>query len=80
MRMCAFGYTVEQFNSISDRPFNAELFTERELEVLAKVAATFKHTSTGDIVALSRLEEAWKQNIQDKSAISYAYAYELNPV
>lgn len=72
------GNTGEQFKARADRTFNAELFSEKELEILERVATEFKGTSTNDIVAMSHLEEAWKKNKDSKSVISYAYAFELN--
>lgn len=72
------GHTGEQFKAKKDRPFNAELFSENELEVLEKVATAFKATSTNEIIELSHLEEAWKKNEKNKSVISYEYAFELN--
>jgi hypothetical protein len=74
------GYTGEQFKARKDRPFNADLFSENELEVLEKVATVFKPTSTNGIIELSHLEEAWKKNEKDKSVISYEYAFELNQI
>jgi uncharacterized phage-associated protein len=74
------GYTGEQFKARKDRKFNAELFTENELETLEKVATVFKETSTSDIIELSHLEEAWKKNAKEKSVISYEYAFELNHI
>lgn len=71
------GYTGEQFKARRDRNFNAELFTENELETLERVATVFKETSTNDIIELSHLEEAWKKNAKEKSVISYEYAFEL---
>jgi hypothetical protein len=60
------GYTGEQFKARKDRKFNAELFTENELNTLEKVATVFKETSTNDIIKLSHLEEAWKNNEKEK--------------
>jgi putative zinc finger/helix-turn-helix YgiT family protein len=74
------GYTGEQFKSRKDRTFNADLFTENELNTLEKVASVFKETSTNDIIKLSHLEEAWKNNEQEKKVISYEYAFELNQI
>jgi len=74
------GYTGEQFKARNDRPFNADFFSENELEVLEKVATVFKPTSTNGIIELSHLEEAWKKNEKDKSVISYEYAFELNQI
>jgi putative zinc finger/helix-turn-helix YgiT family protein len=73
------GYTGEQFKTRKGRVFNADLFTENELFTLEKVANAFKDASTGDIIELSHLEEAWKKNEKKKSVISYEYAFELNP-
>lgn len=74
------GYTGEQFKARKDRPFNAKLFSETELEVLNKVSTVFKSTSTNDIIELSHLEEAWLKNQKDKSVISYEYAFELKQI
>lgn len=74
------GYMGEQFKARKDRPFNADLFSENELEVLEKVAAVFKPTSANDMIELSHLEEAWKKNEEGKSVISYEYAFELNQI
>lgn len=74
------GYTGEQFKARKDRPFNAHLFSEAELEILGKVATVFEPTSTSDIIALSHLEEAWKKNEKAKNVISYQYAFELNQI
>ena len=74
------GYIGEQFKARKDRPFNASLFSEAELEVLNKVAKVFKSTRTNAMVELSHLEEAWKKNEKDKNAISYEYAFELTQI
>src|SRR5690606_3744488 len=68
------GYTGEQFGARKDRPFNANVFSETELEVLEKISTEFKSTSTNDIIELSHLEAAWKKNEKDKTIISYEYA------
>jgi len=74
------GYTGEQFKSRKDRPFNSDLFSESELEVLDKIATVFKPTSTQDIIELSHWEDAWKKNEKDKSVISYEYSFELKQI
>ncbi|TCO06907.1 type II TA system antitoxin MqsA family protein [Natronoflexus pectinivorans] len=74
------GYTGEKFIAREERPFNPDLFTENELNTLEKVATVFKDTSTIDIIKLSHLEEAWKNNEKGKSVISYEYAFELNQI
>ncbi len=74
------GYTGEQFKAKTDRSFKPDLFSKDELSVLEHVAMVFKSTSTHDIVTLSHLEEAWKNNVKDKSCISYEYAFDLNQI
>ena len=74
------GYTGEQFIARKDRAFNANLFSEIELEVLEKVAEVFKPTSTNEMIELSHLEEAWKKNEKNKGLISYEYAFKLNQI
>lgn len=76
----ADGHTGERFKARKERPFNADLFSTNELEVLDKVATMFKSTSTNDIIELSHLEEAWKRNEKGKNIISYEYAFELNHI
>lgn len=70
----------EQFVARADRPFNSSLFTEIELDVLKKIVTTFKTTSTNDIIELSHLEKAWKENEKTKNVISYEYAFELKQI
>ena len=74
------GYTGEKFIARADRKFNAELFSKKELEVLNDVALKFKDMSTPDIVDYSHLEEAWKNNMEEKKIIGYNHAFELNPL
>lgn len=74
------GYYGYQFKAKEGRPFNPNLFSEEELEVLEKVLTVFKNTSTKDIIELSHLEEAWKKNQEKKSMISYEYAFELSQI
>ncbi|WMW77306.1 DUF4065 domain-containing protein [Flavobacterium sp. 20NA77.7] len=74
------GGVGEQFIARNDRPFNSTLFSDSELDVLRKVVATFKTTSTNDIIELSHLEKAWKENEQAKNVISYEYAFELKQI
>jgi len=74
------GYTGEQFIARKDRPFNPRLFSESELEVLNKISTRFKTTTTNDIIKLSHLEEAWKENEKNKSLISYEYAFNLTQI
>ncbi|MFZ4740397.1 MAG: type II TA system antitoxin MqsA family protein [Bacteroidales bacterium] len=74
------GYFGEQFKARKDRPFNADVFTNKELEVLQKVATAFKNSTTNDIKNTSHLELAWKQNEKQRNIISYQYAFDLNQI
>ncbi len=71
------GYTGDQLTARKERPFKPDLFTESELNILEKVAKVFEKTSTQEIVQLSHLEKAWKENKEEKSVISYEYAFDL---
>ena len=71
------GYTGEQFKARKDRPFNPKLFSEAELKVLTTIYTKFKSTSTNDIIKLSHLEEAWRENEKHKALISYECAFNL---
>lgn len=70
----------EQFIARKDRAFNAAIFSETELDILKRIAMTFKTTSTNDIIELSHLEKAWKENEKAKNVISYEYAFELKQI
>jgi putative zinc finger/helix-turn-helix YgiT family protein len=74
------GYTGEQFKARNDRHFNADMFSATELEVLKNVASKFKSSTTNDMIELSHLEEAWRQNEKDKNIISYQYAFDLTQI
>lgn len=74
------GYVGEQFKAKKDRPFDNKLFSDKELMILNVVASKFKKSSTYDMVEISHLEEAWKQNETNKKDISYKYAFELTQI
>lgn len=71
------GYSGQQFLAGKDRPFNENVFSEAEIKILDFVADKFRNASTIEIIEISHLEEAWKQNKEDKKDISYKYAFEL---
>lgn len=74
------GYLGEQFQARTDRPFNAALFTDSEILVLQKVSDVFRTLNSNEIVEMSHIEEAWKDNITSKKAISYRYAFDLKQI
>jgi putative zinc finger/helix-turn-helix YgiT family protein len=57
--------------------FDRELFSERELNILEKVADTFKSISTREIIEISHQEKGWKDCFSGHRLISYDYAFEL---
>ena len=57
--------------------FRQELFREDEIESLDTVLNTFKKMKTGQLVDISHGESAWKDNIEQKSLISYTNAFDL---
>lgn len=74
------GYSGEQFKAKKERPFDETKFTEAELQLLEEVSQRFKEVSTTEIIEISHLEEAWKQNQNDKKVISYRFAFELTQI
>lgn len=71
------GGVGEQFKSNPKKPFDKEVFTAPELEILEKVADRFKKTSTQEIIEISHQEKAWIENEKDKNLIDYIYSFEL---
>lgn len=71
------GYTGEKFKPSTQREFWPSIFTDLELEVLYSVVHRFKGVSAGGIVEISHQEAAWLENIDNKKAIDYIYAFDL---
>ena len=78
--ICNFGDGMigEKFTPNKSRVFNPELFSKEELDVLHLVAKKFEETSTADIIEITHKEKAWLQNKENRSLISYNYAFELS--
>ncbi len=72
------GGTGEQFRQNKKRKFNADLFSEKELDVLQIIATRFRDTSTNEIIEISHKENAWIQNEKKKQIIDYKYSFDLN--
>ncbi|WP_339697594.1 type II toxin-antitoxin system antitoxin SocA domain-containing protein [uncultured Roseivirga sp.] len=64
----------------TDRPFKKELFSEKELEILERVADKFQEFNTKQIVIESHKELGWLDNQDSRSLISYHYAIDLKGV
>ena len=58
------------------KKFNANIFQEKELNVLNDIISRFIKTSTKEIIRISHQEEAWIKNYPNKE-ISYSYAFDL---
>lgn len=67
----------EQLVPNPKRPFNKELFSDIELDVLNEVALKFKKMKTSKIIDLSHKERGWIENKEDRNLISYKYAFDL---
>jgi putative zinc finger/helix-turn-helix YgiT family protein len=62
---------------VTDKEFNANLFSKEEIESLDTVFDRFKGVKTKDIVDISHEESAWKENISTMAIIPYSYAFNL---
>ena len=69
---------AEKFVPNPAKSFNKDLFSKSELEVLEKVSVAFKDKKVKEIVEISHIEPAWKDNFTNgKSLIDYKYAIQL---
>ncbi len=64
----------------TERPFNKNLFSDEELEILHKVYERFRKTKPYEIVEISHKETAWIENVQSRSFISYNFAMDLKAI
>jgi len=74
----ANGGTGEQFKPNPGKKFQADLFTEQELQILNGVVEKFKNASTSEIISISHEEKAWQDNKEEKKLIDYTYSFELS--
>lgn len=63
--------------SSGQKEFDEAMFTETELEALNDVATYFYRANANEIIKKSHEEEAWKENIEHFSLISYEKGFEL---
>ncbi|WP_352422963.1 type II TA system antitoxin MqsA family protein [Proteiniphilum sp.] len=66
------------FATSDKHKFDASLFTDAEMEILNGVANKFKDISASDIKEISHLEQGWIKNENNKSAINYEYAFDMD--
>lgn len=74
------GSKIEKLVGMEDRPINSAKFSEKELDILQKVAEKFSGVNSSEIVDISHQETAWIENIEGKRLISYFYAFDLKAV
>ncbi len=73
----ANGALGEQFEPPINRKFDATIFEETELAVLQSVVNKFKSFNTKQLIDYSHKEKAWLENHEERSLISYDYAFSL---
>jgi DNA-binding transcriptional regulator YiaG/uncharacterized phage-associated protein len=73
-------YTSEQFLLIKSKPFEAQYFTEQEIETLTIISQKFKKITAKKIADLSHEELAWLDNEKNKGLINFDYAFGLKGV
>lgn len=71
---------IERIIPAQNQKFNSSIFTPSELKTLEYIAEKFKNTSASEIVDISHLELAWKENIDGKRLISFQYAFQLETI
>lgn len=67
----------EQFKSHKGREFNKQLFSQEELDTLAKIKDLLGSKTTKEIINISHQELAWIANSTGNQKISYDYAFQL---
>lgn len=76
-----FGEFVgERFMPVSEKEnlrAAEEIFSETELKMIAFVSKRFEGLTTKTIVKISHDEPAWKDNVDERSRISFDYGFEL---
>ncbi len=70
----------ERFFPNSDAIFDANLFSDIEINTLNSVAERFKNFTSTEIREISHEEKAWIDNNKNRKKISYKYAYELQHI
>jgi|GEM_PF-1449312 len=73
----ADGGVGEQFIAKTTKKFSAELFSEREIGMLNRIADHFLDTNTQNIIDLSHQEKGWYENEKERKLIDYRYSFEL---
>jgi uncharacterized phage-associated protein/DNA-binding transcriptional regulator YiaG len=62
---------------VANQDADMSVFAPDELNTLHKVAARFQGLSTKQIVHVSHLEPAWKENADEYNCISFEYGFQL---
>lgn len=71
---------LERFLPGKGADFDPSIFSPAEMETLEYISNRFKNTSAREIVEISHKEPAWLNNIDNKSIISFQFAFHLETV
>jgi uncharacterized phage-associated protein/DNA-binding transcriptional regulator YiaG len=73
-------FVSEQYIPITNKTFDATLFSEQERETLNQIYLRFKMVNAKNIKDISHEETAWIENEKSKGLISFDYAFDLKHV
>lgn len=72
-----FGY---RFNKAAEKQFNADIFSNEEIEILDLVCSNFSNMNTSDVIEFSHKEKAWLENEAERRLIDYKYAFDITQI
>ena len=62
---------------MSCQSYDASVFTSEELEILKLVSDKIRPMTTQEVIEMSHVEEAWKDNREGNQLIPYSEAFDL---
>jgi len=62
---------------LSCQSYDASVFTSEELEILKLVSDKLRPMTTQEVIEMSHVEEAWKDNREGNQLIPYSEAFDL---
>ena len=62
---------------LSCQSYDASVFTSEELEILKLVSDKIRPMTTQEVIEMSHVEEAWKDNHEGNQLIPYSSAFNL---
>ena len=72
-----FGF---RFNKAPEKQFNADVFSDEEIEILDLVCSNFSKMNTSDVIKFSHKEKAWLENEGERKLIDYNYAFDITQI